>query len=41
MLTAGVNKDNKWIIVTVTTVPLFTPYDEALFLEIAHTLQFR
>ena len=37
----GVQKDNKWIIVAVTTVSLLAKYDEALFSEIAHTLQFK
>ena len=37
----GVKKDNKWIIVNVTTVTLLSPYDEALFSEITNTLQFK
>jgi hypothetical protein len=37
----GVQKDSKWIIVAVTTVPLLAKYDEALFSEIVHTLQFK
>jgi hypothetical protein len=37
----GVQKDSKWIVVGVTTVPLLAKYDEALFSEIAHTLQFK
>jgi hypothetical protein len=37
----GVQKDSKWIIVAVTTVSLLSKYDEALFSEIAHTLQFK
>ena len=37
----GVQKDGKWIIVAVTTVSLLAKYDEALFSEIAHTLQFK
>jgi uncharacterized membrane protein len=37
----GVQKGGKWIGVTVTTVALLVPYDEAKFSEIAHTLQFK
>jgi hypothetical protein len=37
----GVQKDGKWIIVAVTTVSLLAKYDEALFSEIVHTLQFK
>jgi hypothetical protein len=37
----GVKKDSKWIIVAVTTVPLLAKYNEALFSEIVHTLQFK
>jgi len=40
----GAQKDGTWIIVTVATVTLGAlgaPYDEALFSEIAHTLQFK
>lgn len=37
----GVQKDGKWIIVAVTTVSLLSKYDETLFSEIAHTLQFK
>ena len=37
----GVQKDGKWIIVAVTTVSLLARYDETLFSEIAHTLQFK
>ncbi len=36
----GVQKDGKWVLVTVTTVSMLVPYDEAQFSEIAHTLQF-
>ena len=36
----GVQKDDKWVIVTVITVSLLYSYDEALFSEIAHTLEF-
>ncbi|MBM3141951.1 MAG: hypothetical protein FJ005_02735 [Chloroflexi bacterium] len=36
----GVQKGNKWILVTVGTVELLVPYDEAKFSEIAKTLQF-
>ncbi len=36
----GAQKDGTWIIVTVATVTLGAPYDEALFPEIVHTLQF-
>jgi len=37
----GVQKDSKWITVAVTTVSLLAKYDEALFSEITHTLQFK
>ena len=37
----GVQKDGKWIVVAVTTVSLLAKYNEALFSEIAHTLQFK
>jgi hypothetical protein len=37
----GVQKDGKWIIVAVTTVPLLAKYNEALFSEVVHTLQFK
>jgi len=36
----GAMKDNEWVIVTIVTVKLLAKYDEALFSEIAHTLQF-
>jgi len=36
----GVLKDGKWVAVTVATVGLLAPFDEALFSEIARTLQF-
>jgi roadblock/LC7 domain-containing protein len=36
-----VQKGNKWILVTVGTVELLVPYDEAKFSEIAKTLQFK
>jgi hypothetical protein len=36
-----VQKDGKWIIVAITTASLLAKYDEALFSEIAHTLQFK
>jgi len=36
----GVQKGNKWILVTVGTVELLVPYDEAKFSEIAKTLTF-
>ena len=35
----GAIKDDKWVIVTITTVSLLAPYDETLFAEIARTLQ--
>ena len=35
----GAVKDDRWVIVTITTVSLLAPYNEALFAEIAHTLQ--
>jgi hypothetical protein len=37
----GVKKGDKWIIVAITTVSLLAKYDEALFSEVAHTLQFK
>jgi hypothetical protein len=37
----GVQKEGKWIIVSVTTVSLLAKYDEPLFSEIVHTLQFK
>jgi len=37
----GVQKDDKWLIVYITTVPLLAKYNEALFSEVAHTLQFK
>ncbi len=37
----GVQKDGKWIIVGVSTASLLAKYDEALFPEIVHTLQFK
>ena len=36
----GVQKDEKWIIVAITTVSLLSKYDKALFSEVAYTLQF-
>ena len=36
----GVQADGKWVVVTVMTVSVLAPYDEALFSEIAHTLTF-
>lgn len=36
----GAMKDGTWVIVTVATVGLLAKYDEALFSEIVHTLQF-
>lgn len=35
----GAIKDNRWIIITISTISLLAPYDEVLFAEIAHTLQ--
>jgi len=37
----GVKKGDKWIIIAITTVSLLAKYDEALFSEVAHTLQFK
>jgi len=37
----GVQKDDKWFIVYITTVPLLAKYNEPLFSEVAHTLQFK
>jgi len=37
----GVQKGDKWVIVSITTVSLLAKYDEALFSEIAHTLKFK
>lgn len=39
-LSLGVQKKGKWVLVTVTTVPLLVPYDGAAFSEIARTLKF-
>lgn len=36
----GAMKANKWVVVTVATVGLLVKFDEALFSEIGHTLQF-
>ena len=36
----GVQRDGKWVVVSITTVSVLVPYDEARFSEIAHTLQF-
>ncbi len=36
----GAVRDNKSVIVTISTISLLAKYDEALFSEIAHTLQF-
>ena len=40
-LALGVKKDNKWVTVTVATVEMLAPFDQAKFSEIAHTLQFK
>jgi hypothetical protein len=37
----GAQKDDKWIILAITTVSLLAKYDEAKFSEIAHTLEFK
>lgn len=37
----GVKKDDKWVIVTITTVALVEAYDEAKYSEIARTLEFK
>jgi len=37
----GVKKGDKWILLTITTVAMLVPYDEAKFSEIAQTLQFK
>jgi hypothetical protein len=37
----GVQKGDKWIIVAITTVSLLSKYNEALFSEVAHTLQLK
>ncbi len=37
----GVRKGEKWIVVTITTVSMLVPYDEAKFSEIAKSLQFK
>ncbi len=39
-LSVGAEKDGKWVMVIVGTVELLAPFDEALFSEIGHTLQF-
>ncbi|MBA7710121.1 hypothetical protein ES703_119051 [subsurface metagenome] len=36
----GLQKDGKWVIVVVGTVGLLAKYDEPLFSEVVHTLQF-
>jgi hypothetical protein len=36
----GVQKEGRWIIVAVSTASLLAKYNEVLFSEIAHTLQF-
>lgn len=35
----GVQKDNKWILVTINTVPMLADYDAKKFSEIGHSLQ--
>lgn len=37
----GAMKANNWVVITVATVGLLAKYDEALFSEIGHTLQFK
>jgi hypothetical protein len=37
----GVKQGDKWIVVSVSTVALLIPYDEAVFSEIAQTLTFK
>jgi hypothetical protein len=37
----GEQKDEKWVIVAITSMPLLAQYDEALFSEIAHTLEYK
>jgi len=37
----GAMKANKWLVVTVATVGLLAKFDEAMFSEIGHTLQFK
>jgi len=37
----GVQEGDKWVIVSITTVSLLSKYNEALFSEIAHTLEFK
>jgi uncharacterized membrane protein len=39
-LAQGVQKNGKWILVTITTVSLAAPFDEAQFSEILQSLQF-
>jgi hypothetical protein len=36
----GTQKDGNWIKVQVFTIDAFSPYDEALFSDIVHTLEF-
>lgn len=36
----GAEKDGKWVTVTVATLGMLASFDEDLFFEIAHTLQF-
>ena len=37
----GVQKGGKWFIVYITTVSLLAKYNEPLFSEVVHTLQFK
>jgi len=37
----GVEKDGNWVVVLIGTVSLLSPYNEDLYSEIAHTLQFK
>jgi hypothetical protein len=39
-LSLGIQKGDKWVIVTVATINLLAKFDEAKFSEIVHTLQF-
>ena len=36
----GVQKDNEWVLVIVGTIDAMAPFDQPLFSEIVHTLQF-
>jgi hypothetical protein len=37
----GVKKDEKWVIIAITTMSLMAKFDEAKFSEIVHTMEFK